>query len=137
MRTSNSIRNIIVSFVGQFLRLILAMIQRIFFIKILGTEYLGLDSLFSNILCILSLAELGIGQAITCNLYKPLKENDIEKIKSLMKLYKKSYTFIGIIIIICGLLIAPFITLFIAFSLPGIAEDENTIVSPGIILMCL
>lgn len=122
MRTKNSLRNIVVSFVGQFLRLFLAMIQRIFFIKILGTEYLGLDSLFSNILCILSLAELGIGQAITCNLYKPLKDNDIEKIKSLMSLYKKAYTIIGILIIISGFFISPFLKIFIA-EMPNISEN--------------
>ena len=122
MRTKNSIRNILISLIGQFLRLLLAMIQRIVFIKVLSAEYLGLDSLFSNILCMLSLAELGIGQAITCNLYKPLKENDVETIKSLMYVYKKSYTSIGIIILFIGILLAPFIDFFVA-ELPNIQEN--------------
>lgn len=79
------------------------------FIKILGSEYLGLNGLFTNILTVLSLAELGVGEAITYSLYKPLAQKDIAKCKMLMKLYKKVYSIIGVVIMIIGLAITPFL----------------------------
>ena len=64
--------------------LIISFLGRIVFVKILTDEYLGLNSLFTNILTMLSLVELGVGSAIVYSLYKPLAVNDKEKIKSLM-----------------------------------------------------
>ncbi|WP_319470066.1 oligosaccharide flippase family protein [uncultured Trichococcus sp.] len=112
-RTQNSLINLIVALIGQGLGLIISFIARIFFVKILGTEYLGINGLFTNILTMLSLVELGIGPAIVFSLYKPLSENDIKKVKSLMHLYKEAYTIIGIIILILGLILTPFLSLFI------------------------
>ena len=89
-RTKNSIINISVALIGQLLGLIVSFIARIFFIRILGAEYLGVNGLFTNILTILSLVELGIGPAIIFSLYKPLAENNIKKVKALMKFYQKS-----------------------------------------------
>ena len=57
----------------------------------LSDDYLALNGLFSNVLAVLSLAELGIGSAINFAMYKPLKENDIETVKSLMMLYRRLY----------------------------------------------
>ena len=106
-RTKNSIINISVALIGQLLGLIVSFIARIFFIRILGAEYLGVNGLFTNILTILSLVELGIGPAIIFSLYKPLAENNIKKVKALMKFYQKVYVIIGIIIIILGIGIIP------------------------------
>ncbi|KRM78174.1 transporter [Lapidilactobacillus dextrinicus DSM 20335] len=94
-------------------RLVLQFIARSFFIKYLGNEYLGLNGLFTNILSLLSVAELGIGTSIIFSLYKPLLNNDHEKIKSLMILYKKAYEIIGILIGIVGLMVVPFLNLII------------------------
>lgn len=107
MKTKNSIRNLSVAFICQFFGIIISFISRMIFIKYLGSEYLGIDGLFTNIITILSLVELGIGPAISYSLYKPIKENDKETIKSLMNLYKILYRLIGIIIIILGLLMLP------------------------------
>ena len=106
-RTKNSIINISVALIGQLLGLIVSFIARIFFIRILGAEYLGVNGLFTNILTILSLVELGIGPAIIFSLYKPLAEKNIKKVKALMKFYQKVYVIIGIIIIILGIGIIP------------------------------
>ena len=57
----------------------------------------------------LSFFELGIGSAIVYHLYKPIAENDVEKIKGLMKFYKKTYTIISGLVFGCGLLVLPFI----------------------------
>ena len=108
MRTKNSIKNLIFALLGQAFGLIISFIARIIFVKILTDEYLGLNSLFTNILTMLSLVELGIGSAIVYSLYKPLAINDKEKVKSLMQLYKKAYLTIGIIILFLGIITLPF-----------------------------
>ena len=107
-RTNNMIRNVSWSFLGQGLGILASFIVRIIFIRVLGSTYLGLDGLFSNILTILSLSELGVGTAITYSLYKPLAEKDKSKLKSLMDLFKKVYTVIGLIIFGIGFGLTPF-----------------------------
>ena len=112
-RTKSSIFNFSCAIVGQGLGLIVSFISRIIFIKYLGSEYLGLNGLFTNILSILSLTELGVGTAITYSLYKPLSEKDNNKCLMLMQFYKKVYTIIGIIILVLGFSITPFLPIFI------------------------
>lgn len=112
-RTNNMIRNVSFSFIGQGLGILASFIVRIVFIRILGSTYLGLDGLFSNILTILSLSELGVGTAITYSLYKPLAKKDKSKLKSLMALFKKVYTIIGLIIFGVGFALTPFLSFFI------------------------
>jgi O-antigen/teichoic acid export membrane protein len=86
-------------------------VLRTIFIEVLGVQYLGINSLFANVLMILSLAELGVGQAITYSLYKPLANHDHEKVNDLMYLYKKVYFYIGIGVFILGSLLIPFLPL--------------------------
>ena len=112
-RTNNMIRNVSWSFLGQGLGILASFVVRIIFIRVLGSTYLGLDGLFSNILTILSLSELGVGTAITYSLYKPLAEKDKSKLKSLMDLFKKVYTVIGLIIFGIGFGLTPFLSFFI------------------------
>ena len=95
--------------VRQVLTLLLSFASRTVFIYVLGASYLGVNGLFSNILAMLSLAELGIGSAISYYLYKPIAQDDKERIKSLMQLYKYCYRFVGIAIIGFGCLIMPFL----------------------------
>lgn len=120
-RTKSTILNFSWAIVGQILGLIISFISRIFFIKTLGSEYLGLNGLFTNILTVLSLAELGVGNAITFSLYKPLSETDEYKCKMLMQLYKKIYTIIGIFILLVGMSLTPVLHLFIK-DMPQIAN---------------
>jgi O-antigen/teichoic acid export membrane protein len=113
MRTKKSIRNVSVMLVTQFVTLALAFVSRTVFIKTLGAEYLGLNGLFFNILNALSLAELGIGTAISYALYKPIAENNTEQIKSLLNFYRKCYFAVGIFVIAAGSLLIPFLPYFI------------------------
>lgn len=106
-RTDKSIKNIIYALVGQFFGIGISLISRSIFVKILSSEYLGLSTLFTNILTILSLTEMGFGTAMAFELYRPIARNDKEKIKSLMKLYKKIYIIIGTSIIILGIITIP------------------------------
>ncbi len=109
MRTKYSIKNSITQFINNIITIICLFISQTLFIKILGIEYSGLNGLFNNILTILNLFELGIGSSITYNLYKYIKNNDKETIKSTIYFYKKAYNYIAIVVFIVGLLFIPFL----------------------------
>lgn len=91
-------------------------ISRTVFIYILGAEFLSLNGLFSNILLILALAELGIGSAITFYLYQPIADNNIPRIKSLMRFYKVCYRVVGLLIVGLGLCLVPLLPLLVNFE---------------------
>lgn len=125
-RTANSIKNITMGFMGQGIQMVLGFVSRMIFVRCLSQEYLGISSLFSNILSMLSLAELGIGTAIVYALYKPLAEKDEEKIASLMRVYSVAYRSIGIIVGVIGACLIPFLDYFIAEA-PSIRENIKLI----------
>lgn len=108
-RTKNSIRNSSVSIVTQVLTVIINFLVKTVFIKTLSNEYLGINGLFSNIITMLSLADLGIGMAIPYSLYEPLAKNNKKSIRKLMKFYSKIYNIIGIVVLIIGLSLVPFL----------------------------
>lgn len=108
-RTSNSIKNSISSIILYVSTTIIGFIFQKVFLETLGPEYNGIKGLFGNILYMLSIAELGFGSAIVYHLYKPMAEKDIEKIKSLVKYYKKIYHLIALIILTMGIIILPII----------------------------
>ena len=118
-RTKSSFINFITAVIGQTFGLLANFISRIFFVRILGSEFLGLNGLFTNILTVLSLAELGVGTAITYSLYDPLAKKDNSKCLMLMQLYKKVYIFIGFFILIIGCLFTPFLK-FVINDMPDI-----------------
>lgn len=113
MRTKNSYFNIVANTFVLLSRTLALFILRTAFIKILGEEYLGVNGLFTNILSMLSLAELGIGTAITFSLYKPLANDNIKEVSAIMAFYKKVYKLIGITIAILGLILLPFIPMIV------------------------
>lgn len=113
MRTEKSILNMTVGVVGQGLGIILSFVIRVVFTRYLGATYLGLNGLFTNILSVMSLVELGIGSAIIFSLYKPLAEENHGQIVALMKVYKRFYSFVGIFIFVVGLFMSPFLSVFI------------------------
>ena len=121
-RTKNATRNIIYGVILKIYQLLGPFILRTIFIYTLGMEYLGLNSLFTSILSVLNLAELGVGSALVFSMYKPIAENDTEKICALMNLYKLYYRFIGLVILVIGLILVPFIPNLISGSVP---EDVN------------
>ena len=121
-RLKNSVRNSLWGAISNIIATLLNFCVRTIFIKTLGNEYLGINGLFTNILYILSFAELGVGNAITYCMYKPVATNNQEKTKSLLKLYKKYYNTIGFIIFGIGILI---ISLFpyIIKEIPNISDN--------------
>lgn len=121
-RTEYSILNILTGMGGYFLNTVLGFVCRVVFVQCLSADYLGVNGLFTNILAMLSLAELGVGSAIGYALYKPLAQNDEEKIASLMKLYGKAYRTIGLLISVVGVALMPFLDLIIREQ-PAIRES--------------
>ena len=121
-RSEYSIINILTGFGGYFLNVLIGYICRIFFVRCLNADYLGINGLFTNILSMLSLAELGIGGAIGFALYKPIAEHDDEKISSYMQFYGKAYKIIGITVGVFGLLMMPFLRIIITTP-PNISEN--------------
>ena len=121
-RTVNSARNASVTIISKVIYIIISFICRTIFIQTLGTEYLGVNGLFTNVLTMLSFAELGIGTAIIYKMYKPIAEDDRERIKTLIHFYKKVYFIIGIVILVMGLCLIPFLHYFIKEQ-PNISEN--------------
>lgn len=106
-RTQNIKKNLIFNIIKFATNLLLQFVLRTVLIYYMGAEYLGLNGLFSNIFSFLNLAELGIGSAIVFSMYKPIAENDIEKVKALEHLYKKFYLIISIVVGVVGFAITP------------------------------
>lgn len=109
MRTRNSIKNIYMSIITQIVIILLGFISRKVFINSLGTEYLGINGILTNVLSMLALVEGGIGGSIVYNLYKPLAEDDTKKVIALVQLYKKLYGILAIVILILSFATYPLV----------------------------
>lgn len=106
-RIERSKKNIVFGLLGKIVQLFFKFLLRTTIIYGLGAVYLGLDGLFANIIMVLSIAELGIGNAICFALYRPFAEQNEKKIAAYMNLYKKIFAILGIVILILGLILIP------------------------------
>lgn len=102
-------KNIIFGYISNLVILLVNFIQRTVFIYVLGKTLSGVNGVYTDVLSVLSLTELGIGTALNYSLYKPVAEHDIEKIKSYMRFYKKAYLTIAGVIAVLGIAISPFL----------------------------
>ena len=121
-RTKNTVRNIIFGFALKILNIMLPFVTRTVILYVLGTQYLGLNSLFHSILNFLCLAELGVGAAMVYSMYKPIAENDYSTIRALLNIYRKFYRIIGTVILLMGLVLLPFLNSLIHGDVP---DDVN------------
>ncbi|MXQ72778.1 oligosaccharide flippase family protein [Clostridiaceae bacterium DONG20-135] len=112
MRKKYTIYNLISSLGGQMISLLIGIVARAYFVRYLGIEMSGLNSLCTTIISSLSIAELGIGDAITFNLYKPLAENNRHRIIALMGYFKKIYVVIAFVVLVLGGIMIPFLPYF-------------------------
>lgn len=122
-RKKKSLKNILVALISNILIYVLSLFTSKVIKENLGIQVLGLNGVFSNIISILGLSEMGLGSIITFALYRPLAENNKEIIKSIINFYKKAYRIVACIVLIIGLLLLPFIPFFIkdsTFSKPYI-----------------
>lgn len=108
-RIDNAIKSIFFGYIGNIIAVLLGFVSRTLFIYTLGATYLGINGLYTNVLSVLSLADLGIGTAMNYSLYEPVARQNYEKIKSLMLLYKRAYRLIAFVVAMLGLLLVPFL----------------------------
>ncbi|CAM3704357.1 lipopolysaccharide biosynthesis protein [Weissella cibaria] len=114
MKTGNLvIKNSMIALFAQILTLLLSFALQSVFARTLGSEYMGLNGMFSNVLTILSFTELGIGNAIAFALYKPLHDRDYIKVAAILLLFKKVYIGVGSFLMIASFALLPFINFFI------------------------
>ena len=112
-RVKSATRNIAFGYIGTVATALMSFILRTIFIHQLSDVLLGVNGLYTNILSLLSMAELGIGTALNFSLYAPVAKNDTEKIKSYMQMYRKAYYVIALIVAIIGIAISPFLTIIL------------------------
>lgn len=117
-RTVKSLKNISIGFISKFVILILGFVDRKFFIEVLGEGMLSVNGLFTNILLVLSLAELGMTNVMVFSYYKPLAEKNYDKLNALTTFYKKIYNIIAIIVAIIGIILIPGLKYIINLSEP-------------------
>lgn len=106
-RTKNAARNIVFGVALKLYQILIPFVMRTVMIYYLGMRYLGLNSLFVSILQVLNLAELGVGSAMVYSMYKPIAEDDHNTICALMKLYRKYYRIIGLVVAAAGMALLP------------------------------
>lgn len=126
-RTSHSVRNISYGLFSQLIQMVLGFVSRTIFISYLAVDYLGVNSLFTNIISVLSLAELGVGSAFIYALYKPLAEKNAFEIATIIAFYKRVYMFIGAFIFVAGLCLLPFLSSLVPPQSSVITEDIRVI----------
>lgn len=130
-RKANTKRNIVWGTVRQLLDIVLRFFIRTFIVRVLGADYLGLNSLFSSILHVLCLAEAGFSSAIVFSMYRPIVTDDTDKICALLSYYRRVYRIIGCVITAAGLCVMPFLERLIRGGYPG---DINLYLLFGIFL---
>jgi len=114
----NGKKNLLAGFINRIIVLLCPFIERKILVRTIGADYLGLGSLFSSILTVLSVTELGFSSAIVYNMYKPAAEGDTLKINALLAFYKKAYRIIGAVIFVIGIAVIPFLRSLIKGSYP-------------------
>ena len=121
-RTKNSTRTFAFGIIYKLLTILGPFVTRTIIIYKLGNEYLGLSSLFTSVLSILNISELGIGSAIAFCLYKPVAEDDRDTVRALLSLLRRLYKLIGGVILVLGVVLLPLLPHFITGYIP---EDIN------------
>ncbi len=117
-RIKNTKLNLISGLIKQFSSIVLPFVLRTVVIYVLGMQYQGLSGLFTSILQVLNLSELGFSTAVVFVLYKEIAANNIEKICAITRFLKKVYLIIGVVILILGLAIMPFLRFLTREDIP-------------------
>ena len=108
-RSHNTVRIMRAGIVSKIANLVFPFLSRAVFVRTLGAEYFGVNSLFTSILSVLSLTELGFGSAVVFSMYKAIADDDEQLINALLFFYRKVYRYIGTIILSIGLMLIPFL----------------------------
>lgn len=125
-RTKKGIRNMAAGAATQIILNLLSFVTRTIFVKCLSKDYLGVEGLFSSVLTILSLAELGISSSLIYAMYKPAAENDRDQIKRLVNFYKIAYRYVVAVVFVVGFFLSFFLD-YLVKDQPKITEDIQII----------
>lgn len=117
-RTAKASKNIVFDVLNKLLSIILVFVSRTVFIQKLGVDYLGLNGLFSDILGMLSLADLGFNTAMVFSLYKPLADSDKIKVSALITFYRRVYHWIAAGVLLLGLCVIPLLPYMVHLKNP-------------------
>ncbi len=115
----NARRNVFAEVLNRVLTLGLPFVSRTVFIWIIGAEYLGLNGLFTSVLGVLSLAELGFGQAIVYAMYKPVADDDKGTLCAYYAFYRIVFRIVGGLILLSGLALLPFLPRLVHGDMPA------------------
>lgn len=118
-RIKNATRNIVFGVILKAYQILVPFMMRTAMIYFMGVQYLGLSSLFTSVLQVLNLAELGVGSAMVYSMFKPIAEDDVTTISALMKLYRTYYRAIGLVIAVVGCALTSFIPHLIKSDVPA------------------
>ena len=118
-RKKNAISGTITGLFLKLIQLFFPFLIRTIYIKTLGVEYLGLTSFYASIIQVLNISELGVSVALVYSMYKPIAEDDKEKICQLMNLYRTYYRLIGFVVLCLGLILLPFLKQLIHGNIPS------------------
>ena len=120
MRKEATLKNSAAGLLNRLATLLFVFLVRHYFANYLDAEYLGYEGLFQNVLGLFALIDLGLGTAISFDLYEPIYKKERGQISSIMALYKKVYCCIGVLIFIMSLMFTPFLLNFInGYSIDG------------------
>lgn len=134
-RVENASRNVVFGMLLKGYQVLMPFLMRTVMLYYMGTEYLGLNSLFGSILWILNLAELGVGSAMVYSMYQPIIDEDKEQICALLKLYRTYYRIIGLVIAVAGTAISPLVPSLIKDG-ASIPDDISIYVVYWLNLLC-
>lgn len=112
-RTFNSIRNIVVATIAQMVSMVIGLVLRTFFIQYLGNEYLGINTLFTSVLNIISMAEMGFTTVAVVSLYQPIAEKNLSRMAQYVQYYRKAYLVIAGLTLAVGVALTPFLGILV------------------------
>lgn len=131
-RVENTKRNIKYGLISKVTGILLPFVLRTLFIRRMGMEYAGLNNLFTSILQVLNLSELGFSNAIVFSMYKPIAENNDEEICALLYFIRRIYLFVGTFIFVIGICLMPCLPFLIGKDL---SADVNVYIAFGLMLL--
>lgn len=108
-RVKNALRNVVWSYIYSGIGQVFPFVIRTMIIRFLGMEYLGINSLFTAILQVINVSELGIGQALSISLYRPVAQKNDKLVSSLLSLYAYLYRILGLAVVVLGIILIPFL----------------------------
>ena len=118
-RTKRASRNVVIGVLSKLFVMLFAFSTKTLFIRLLGADYNGVNGLYGNVLAILALSELGVGNVLNYSLYSALRNNNIDKVKSLISYFRKIYYGIALAVSLIGLAFVPFLHYIINSDLPN------------------